>query len=148
MPLQQKIDEDLKVAMTAKDAARVSALRMLKSALKYSAIEKKLDILSDSDVQQVIQKQIKQRRESITQFSGAGRTELAAGEQRELEVFEAYLPKQLGDAELEAIVKEQAQKAGATSKKDFGRMMKILNESLQGRADAKRVSECLGKILQ
>ncbi len=147
MPLSEKINQDLKQAMISKDTARLSTLRFLKSALKYDAIEKKVGFLNDIDVQRIIQKQIKQRRESIEQFSKGGRGELAEQEKKELEILESYLPKQLSDTELEKTVSALAKEAGAVSKKDFGRMMKLCNEKLSGRADAKRISEILGKIL-
>lgn len=148
MSIAQKIDKELKTAMTEKDTVKLSTLRFLKSALKYSAIEKKVDYLTDADTQALIQKQIKQRRESIDQFSKNGRPELAAQETAELKVLESYLPSQMTDTELDALVNAESQSAGASSKKDFGRMMKLLNEKLQGRADSKRVSESLGKILK
>ena len=147
MSLQQKIDEDLKRAMISRDEAKVSTLRFLKSAIKYSAIEKKSESLGDADIQQIIQKQIKQRKESIDQFAKAGRQNLADKEIQEARILEGYLPKQLPDGELEDLIRREAAAAGATSKKDFGKMMKLLSEKLSGRADSKRVSEFLGKIL-
>ena len=147
MPLQQKIDQDLKSAMTSKNALKTSVLRFLKSALKYSAIEKKTDTLGDADILQVLQKQIKQRRESIDQFAKAGRKDLADKETQELQVLETYLPKQISDAELSDAVKKALQETGASSKKDFGRAMKHLTEKLSGGADARRISEALGKVL-
>lgn len=147
MSLSEKIDQDLKAAMTAKAADKLSTLRFLKSALKYAAIEKKVELLSDADAQAVIQKQIKQRRESIDQFSKAGRRDLADKEMAEVGVLESYLPAQLSDADLARIVAEEAKAQGASSKKDFGRMMKHLSDKLKGAADSKRVSEALGKIL-
>ena len=147
MSLMQQIDQDLKQAMIAKDEAKLSTLRMLKSAFKYLAIEKRVEVLTDADARQVIQKQIKQRRESIEQFSAGGRKELADKELKEVVVLETYLPKQLSDADLSKIVAEETQKAGATTKKDFGRAMKALTEKLAGQADSKRISEFLGKIL-
>jgi len=147
MLLSEKIDQDLKAAMVAKDAAKLSTLRFLKSALKYSVIEKKIDVLSDADAQAIIQKQIKQRRESIDQFSKAGRQDLASKEIAEVTVLESYLPSQLSDLDLMRVVTDEVKAQGAASKKDFGRMMKHLNEMLKGSADSKRVSEVLGKIL-
>lgn len=148
MLLQQKIDQDLKEAMIAKNEIKVSTLRFLKSALKYVVIEKKVDVLSDLDIQQIIQKQIKQHRESIDQFEKGGRVELASKEKQEIVILESYLPKQLSDAQLEAFVAGQIKEAQAVSKKDFGRMMKILNEKLAGQAQSSRISEFLGKVLQ
>lgn len=148
MSLTQKIDQDLKSAMQAKDEVKVSTLRFLKSAIKYSAIEKKAETLSDAEIQQVIQKQIKQRRESIDQFEKNNRPELAGKEKAETAVLESYLPKQISDMDLAAVVEAEVKAQGASSKKDFGRMMKHLNDKLQGQADASRVSAALGKILQ
>lgn len=148
MSLIEKIDQDLKQAMIAKDEVRVSTLRFLKSAVKYFAIEKKIDAVADADVQQIIQKQIKQHRESIEQFSKGGRLELAEKETKEVAILESFLPRQISDSELAQCVADTAREAGAQSKKDFGRLMKVLNEKLVGRAEAKRVSEALGKILK
>lgn len=103
--------------------------------------------MGDAETQLVIQKQIKQRRESVEQFTKGGRADLAAKEAAELKILENYLPKQLDDAELERLVKNEVAAAGVTSKKDFGRMMKLLNEKLQGQAEPARVSQALGKIL-
>ncbi len=147
MSLNAKIDQDVKAAMIARDEVKLSTLRFLKSALKYAAIEKKIPQLADPDVMQVIQKQIKQRRESIDQFSKGGRAELAAKETKELAILESYLPKQISDKELEVIVVAAAKEAGAVSKKDFGRIMKLLQERLAGQADARKISEILGRIL-
>jgi len=147
MSIQQQIDEDIKRAMIAKDPQRLDALRMLKSAVKYLAIEKPGTALSDADVMQVIQKQIKQRRESIAQFTQGGRPELAAKEEKEITVLEAYLPKQISEAELQTAVQAVLKELGASTKKDFGRAMKACSEKLAGGADNKRLSEALGKLL-
>ena len=147
MSLEQKIDQDLRQAMSAKDAAKVSTLRFLKSALKYSAIEKRTQTLTDAEVQQIIQKQIKQHRESIDQFSKAGRPVLAAQETKEAGILESYLPKQLSDQALEQAVIAAVKEAGAESKKDFGKVMKLLTEKLAGQAEPKRISEALAKAL-
>lgn len=148
MTLAERLDQDLKAAMVKKDAARLSALRFLKSALNYVAIEKRGQPLSDADVMQVIQKQIKQHRESVEQFKAAGRAELAGKEQGEIAVLESFLPKQLSEPELAAAVAAFVKETGAASKKDFGRVMKLAGERLAGQADAKRISEQLGKLLQ
>lgn len=147
MPLQQRIDEDIKKAMVAKDQQRLDALRLLKSAIKYAAIEKPGQTQTDADVMQVIQKQIKQRRESIQQFKEGGRPELASKEEVEVVVLESYLPKQISDAELGAVVQAVLKELGASTKKDFGRAMKACSDRLAGGADNKRISEALGKLL-
>lgn len=147
MALLEKIDQDVKQAMIAKDSARLEALRFLKSAIKYAAIEKTGAAFTDADVQQVIQKQIKQRKESIAQFSSNGRPDLAAKESSEVLILEAYLPAQVSDDELRTILLEQIKACGATQKKDFGKVMKQSVDILSGRADNKRISELLGKLL-
>lgn len=147
MTLMHRIDQDMKQAMLARETVRVDALRFLKSALKYAVIEKKVAELSDEDARQVIQKQIKQRKESVEQFAANGRPELAAKEKAELTVLEAYLPQQMTDAELDAIVRSVVSEHGLASKKDFGRGMKALQDKAQGRAEPKRLSDALGKLL-
>ncbi len=148
MTLVTQIEQEIKSAMLARDEVRLSVVRFLKSALKYAAIEKKVDQLSDPDAQQVIQRQLKQRRESIEQFRQAGRADLAEKETKEAFILESFLPKQLGDAELEALVAEEIKLFGAPTKKDFGRLMKTLTEKLTGQVEARRISDCLGKKLQ
>ncbi len=147
MSLQEKIDQDLKQAMISKNETKVMTIRFLKSALKYSAMEKKQETLSDADIQQVIQKQLKQHKESIDQFTKAKRNDLAEKETRESAILEAYLPQQMPDAELEQFIRREAAAAGVSAKKDFGKAMKFLTEKLSGRANSRRVSEILGKIL-
>ena len=147
MSLQKRIEDDLIKSMQAKDAARTETLRFLKSAAKNILIEKKTAILTDADMMQLINKQIKQRKESVDQFQKAGRKELAEKELSEIRILENYLPKQLSDSELEALAKTVLTENQATSKKDFGRMMKILNEKLAGQAENKRISDCLNKLL-
>ncbi|MBI3316334.1 MAG: GatB/YqeY domain-containing protein [Candidatus Omnitrophica bacterium] len=147
MGLMQKIDQDLKAAMAAKDAVRLSTLRFLKSALAYGAIEKKVEMLGDAEVLQIIRKQIKQHRESIDQFAKAGRKELAEKEQKETVILESYLPPALSDEVLEKAVASLVKEVGAASKKDFGKVMKLSMEKLGGQADAQRVSQILGRML-
>lgn len=146
MTLLEQIDQDMKKAMIAKDQVRLDTLRFLKSAVKYVAIDK-AGSMSDADVMTVIQKQIKQRKESIQQFKNNGRPELASKEEQEVAVIESYLPKQLSEAELLKLIESEVKALGAATKKDFGRAMKACTEKLAGQADNKRISEILGKIL-
>ncbi len=146
-PLQDKINADIKQAMLDKNAPKLSALRMLKSALMNAEIEKKGAAMSDADVQGIIQKGIKQRRESVEQYEKGGRADLAATEKAEIAVLEAYLPKQMDPAKLEAIVKETLAANSLSSKKDFGKAMKLVQDKVQGGADNKRISELLNKVL-
>ena len=141
MTLQERIDADLKDAMRAKDAGRLGVLRMLKSALKYAAIEKAGESgMDDAAASQVIRKQVKQRQDSIESFEKGGRPELAAKEKEELEMLNAYLPKGLSDDELAALVRDTIAEVGATSKAQMGAVMKALQTKVGGRADGKTLS--------
>ncbi len=143
MTLQQRIDSDLKDAMRAKDATRLGVLRMLKSALKYAAIEKSGPEaeLADAEATQVIRKQAKQRQDSIDSFEKGGRAELAAKEKQELEILNSYLPQQLSAEELSQLVRETIASLGATSKAQMGMVMKELQARAAGRADGKTLSQ-------
>ena len=148
MTLNERIDADLKDAMRAKDAAKLGVLRMLKSALKYSAIEKSTEgQLDDAEASQVIRKQVKQRQDSIEQFEKGGRPELAAKEKEELLVLNAYLPKGLEADELAALVRETISEVGATSKAQMGAVMKALQAKVAGRADGKTLSQEVARQL-
>ena len=148
MTLQERIDSDLKDAMRAKDAGKLGVLRMLKSALKYSAIEKSAESqLDDAEASQVIRKQVKQRQDSIEQFEKGGRPELAAKEKEELRILNAYLPKGLEADELAALVRETISEVGATSKAQMGAVMKALQAKVAGRADGKTLSQEVSRQL-
>ena len=147
MSIHDQISVDLVSAMKAKDAARLSALRLLKSALNNSAIEKKKDKLSDDEARDVIQKQVKQRRESIESFDKAGRVELAEKEKRELQTLTAYLRAQLTEEELRKIIQDVIDKSGAKTKAEAGKVMKDLMPLVKGRADGKRAQEILNQLL-
>jgi uncharacterized protein len=149
MTLYQRIDSDLKDAMRAKDALRLGVLRMLKSALKYGAIEKSgADAeLNDVDGAQVIRKQAKQRQDSIESFEKGGRPELAEKEKVELAILNSYLPKQMDPEELAKMVRETIAEVGATSKAQMGAVMKALQEKTAGRADGKTLSQEVQKQL-
>ena len=140
MTLPERIDADLKDAMRAKEAGKLSVLRGLKSALNYAAIEKADAALDDAAAVQVIRKQVKQRQDSIESFEKGGRPELAAKEKEELEILNAYLPKGLSAEELSALVRETIAEVGATSKAQMGAVMKALQAKVAGRADGKTLS--------
>src|SRR5437660_4612833 len=137
MTLFQRVDSELKEAMRAKDATKLSVLRMLKSALKYGAIEKSgADAeLNDADAVQVIRKQAKQRQDSIASFEKGGRPELAEKEKAELAILNSYLPHQLSAEELAKAVGETIVEVGATSKAQMGAVMKALQAKEAGRVD-------------
>src|SRR5947199_1104840 len=143
MTLFERVDADLKEAMRAKDAGRLGVLRMLKSALKYSAIEKSgaEAQLDDTETAQVIRKQVKQRQDSIESFEKGGRPELAAKEKDELAILQAYLPQGLSADELAKIVGETIRELGATSRAQMGAVMKALQVKVAGRADGRTLSQ-------
>ena len=142
MTLPERIDSDLKEAMKAKDTARLGVLRMLKSALKYSAIEKSgtEGQLDDTEATQVIRKQVKQRQDSIESFEKGGRAELADKEKEELAILNTYLPQGMSPDELAKVVCETIAELGATSKAQMGAVMKAVQAKAAGRADGKTLS--------
>jgi len=143
----EKINAEIKASMLARDSDRTGALRLLKSAVGYLQIEKKVDVLPDADVLAVVQKEAKKRRDSIEEFDRGGRAELAAKERAELKVLEEFLPKQLSPEETEELVKAAITEVGATSKKDMGAVMKAAQAKAAGRADGKVMSALVGKLL-
>lgn len=147
MTLQERLGQEIKSAMLAKDADRLGALRMLKSTIGYILIEKKTESLSDADFVSVVQKEVKKRRDSIEQFEKGGRPELAAKEKQEITVLENFLPQQLSAEELEKMVRDAIVETGATSKKEMGPVIKVLQAKAAGRADGKTISQLVGKLL-
>lgn len=143
MALQKRIDEDIKSAMRVRDAARLSALRMVKAALKNAAIEKAgaEGDLDDVDAVAVIRKQVKQRQDSIQSFEKGGRAELAEKERAEIAVLQEYLPQALTPEQLGQLVAETIAESGATSRAQMGMVMKALQAKVAGRADGKTLSE-------
>jgi hypothetical protein len=143
MTISERIDSDLKDAMRAKEAGKLGVLRMLKSAIKYAAIEKSgaEGQLDDAEAMQVIRKQVKQRQDSIESFESGGRPELATKEKEELAMLSAYLPQQMSGDELAAAVREAVAEVGATSRAQMGAVMKAVQTKLAGRADGKSLSQ-------
>ncbi len=147
MSLQERISQEIKAAMLARDADRLSTLRMLKSALGYVLIEKKTESLPDAEVVALVQKEVKKRRDSVEQFEKGGRAELAAKEKQEITVLESFLPQPLSADVLEKLVRDTIQELGATSKKDMGAVIKAVQAKAAGRADGKTISGLVGKLL-
>ncbi|MEX2581051.1 MAG: GatB/YqeY domain-containing protein [Verrucomicrobiales bacterium] len=143
--LSQKITEDLKTAMREKNTTALSTIRMLKSSIKNAAIEKGgADAeLNDAEVAAVIRKEVKKRQDSIEQYESAARTDLADQEKAELIVLNSYLPESLSDEEIEKIVDEAIAETGATSRKEMGQVMKLVQERTAGRADGKTLSKAV-----
>jgi uncharacterized protein len=147
MSLQEKLNQEIKAAMLAKNQDRLGALRMLKSTLGYVAIEKKTDSLSDAEFISVVQKEVKKRRDSIEQFENGGRMDLATKEKQELVHLESFLPQPLSPEELEKLVRDSIAETGATSKKDMSTVIKAVQAKAAGRADGKTVSQLVSKLL-
>jgi uncharacterized protein YqeY len=139
MPLKSQITEDMKNAMRAKETARLSTIRMLLAAIKQREVDERIE-LTDADVLSVIDKMIKQRRDSITQFEAGRREDLAAAERAEVAVLAAYLPARLSDAEIDAMVAEAIASSGASGLAAMGKVMAALKPMLAGRADLGAVS--------
>ena len=147
MSLNAKIAADITAAMKAKDAPRLSALRMLKAAVMNKGVEKNRD-LDDAEVLQVVSSLVKQRRDSIDQFSKAGRTDLVEKETGEMAVLEAYLPPAVPPEEIDAAVAEAIAESGATSAKDMGKVMKAVMPKLAGKnVDGRAVNEAVRRKL-
>ena len=139
MTLKERVQDDMKAAMRAKDAARLSAIRLLLAALKQKEVDERLQ-LADADVLAIIEKMVKQRRESIAQFEKAARQDLADQEKFEIGVLTAYLPQQMSEAEVAQAIAAAVSEAGASGVKDMGKVMALLKPRLAGRADMGRVS--------
>jgi uncharacterized protein YqeY len=142
MTLKDRITEDMKAAMRAKDSQRLSAVRLLLAAMKQKEVDERVE-LADADVLSIIDKMVKQRRESIAQYEKAARADLAAQEQFEIGVLSAYLPQQMTEAEVEAAVAAAIAESGAASVKDMGKAMALLKPRLAGKADMGKVSALL-----
>ena len=147
MSLQQRVTDELKSSMLARQTVRTGTLRMLKAALGYDQIERKTETLPDADVMAVIQREAKKRRDAMDEFEKGGRAEMAANEKAELEVLSDFLPKALSAEELESLVRGVITEIGATSKKDMGAVMKAAQAKIDGRADGKSVSALVSRLL-
>ena len=146
MSLKEKISEDMKSAMRAREADRLSALRLLLAAIKQREVDERIT-LSDADVLAIVEKLIKQRRDSISQFQAANRQDLADAETFELNLLQQYLPAQLSEAQVIEEIEKAIAEAGAVSAKDMGKVMGVLKGRLAGRADMGKVSGLLkGKL--
>jgi uncharacterized protein YqeY len=139
MTLKERIQEDMKAAMRAKDAARLLAVRLLLAAMKQKEVDERIE-LADGDVLGIIEKMVKQRRESIAQYEKAARQDLADQEKFEIGVLSAYLPQQMGEAEVAQAIAAAVAESGASGVKDMGKVMALLKPRLAGRADMGKVS--------
>jgi uncharacterized protein YqeY len=146
MGLKEQIDQELKEAMRAKDERKLSALRLLKTAIRRAEVDKMRE-LSDEEILAVIADEAKKRREAIEQFSQGGREDLALQEKEELAILEAYLPKPLSREEIEEMARQAIKEVGATSPRQMGQVMKILMPRVKGRADGALVSKIVQELL-
>ena len=139
MALREKLNEDMKAAMKAREAEKLGALRLLLAAVKQREVDERIT-LDDAGVVSVVEKMIKQRKDSISQFEKGARQDLADKEKFEVAVLEAYLPQQLAQSEIDAIVSEAVAATGAKSPADMGKVMGVVKPKLAGRADMGKVS--------
>jgi uncharacterized protein YqeY len=139
MSLKERITEDMKTAMRAKDTGRLGTIRMIQAAIKQREVDERIT-LDDNQVLAAIEKMIKMRKESIAQFNSGGREDLVAKEQQEIDLLQAYMPAQLSEAEVDQLVSDAISQAGATSIKEMGKAMAILKQTAQGRVDMALVS--------
>lgn len=139
MSLKSRINEEMKIALRAKDALRLSAIRLLLAAVKQKEVDERVE-LTDADVVAIIEKMIKQRRDSIAQYEKGGRQDLADAEKFEIGVLQAYMPQALSDANIEAAVSAALLAVGANGMADMGKVMAVLKPQLAGRADMGKVS--------
>ena len=147
MTLLERLAQELKSALLARDAERLSTLRLLKSAVGYAQIERKTETLPDAEVVAIIHKEVKKRREAVEQYDKGGRPELAAKESREITVLESFLPRPLSAEELEQLVRDAIQETGAVGRKQMGQVIKAVQAKAAGRADGKVISEQVTKLL-
>lgn len=145
--LEEKILNDYKEAMKARDALKSSVLSFLRADLMNLAVAKKKNALDDPEAVSVIKKQIKQRQDSIEQFTKGNRLEMAEKEKSELEILKAYLPPELSEDEVKKVIAQAVSETGASSMKDMGRVMKEVNAKLAGQADGKLVAELVKQSL-
>lgn len=139
MNLKTRITEDMRLAMRAKDSVRLGAIRLLLAAIKQKEVDERKE-LEDGDILGIIEKQTKQRKDSLAQYETAGRADLAEIERAEIEIFAAYLPVKMSEAEISALLEEAVGTTGATGPGDMGKLMAVLKPQLAGKADMALVS--------
>jgi uncharacterized protein YqeY len=142
MSLKGRIQEDVKSAMRARERERLSALRLITAAIKQQEVDERIE-LEDEQVLAVLDKMVKQRRDSLEQYRQAGRDDLAVKEQFELDLIQTYLPEPIAEDELEALIRSTISKVGASTMRDMGAVMGALRGQVQGRADMKAVSQAV-----
>jgi uncharacterized protein YqeY len=134
MSLKDRVTEDMKAAMRARDSERLGTIRMITAAIKQREVDERIT-LDDTQVLSVIEKMIKTRKESVVQFKSGGRDDLVARETKEIELLQGYLPAQLSDSEVDALIRDAIAESGASSIKEMGKAMALLKQKAQGRTD-------------
>ena len=140
MSLKETLNNDIKIAMKAKDKETLAVLRMIKTAVQAAEIDKKEDLNAEEELT-ILAREAKQRRESLAEFVKAGRDELVAKTETEIEIVERYLPKQLSVEEVKEVIATVAEKIGATTQKEFGKLMGAVMQELKGKADGNVIKE-------
>jgi uncharacterized protein YqeY len=139
MALKERITEDMKAAMRSKEAERLGTIRMIQAAIKQREVDERIT-LDDTQILAVLEKMIKTRKESVVQFQSGGRADLVEKESKEIALLQSYMPAQLSEGELDALVAEAIQQSGAAGIKDMGKAMALIKQKAQGRADMAAVS--------
>ncbi len=145
-PIKQKLTDDMKSAMKARDQKRLNVIRFILAAIKRQEVDTRID-LDEPQTLAILEKLAKQHRDSIEQFTNAGRNELAAKESFELDIVKSYLPEALSDAEIDQLIQEAIKETGAESIRDMGKVMGILKPKVQGRADMGALSDKIKQLL-
>lgn len=146
MSLRDDITKDMSAALKSGEKEKLSTLRMLVSAVKYKEVDTKRP-LNDEEIHQVIGTLVRQRQDSVEQYTKGGRADLAEKEEREIDILKAYLPPQMSADELRAIIKKAAAEAGASTPKDMGKLMKAVMPEVKGKADGKLVNDIVKEVL-
>jgi len=147
MSLIERLNEDMKLAMKNQDKFRLSVIRMVRASIKNAEIERQHP-LDDTEVLEILQRELKQRRESLQDFEKAGRQDLIDQMNGEIRILQEYMPEQLGEEEIKALVQQTIQETGASSKADMGKVMGALMPKVKGRADGKLVNAIVRQLLE
>lgn len=147
MSLSEKLTEDMKQAMKAKDRKKLSVIRMVRASLQNEAIKLGVDTLSEEDELTILSRELKQRKDSIEEFEKADRSDLVENLNSEIKILEVYMPKQLTDEELDQLIDQTMDKVNATSKQDFGKLMGALMPKVKGKAEGSKVQQLVKEKL-
>ena len=146
MTLADRLAEDMKQAMRSKDKVRLSVLRLVKSAIKNAEIDKRIT-MGEEEIISVLRKELKQRKESLLAIEGAGRDDLIAALNEEMQILETYLPQSLREEQIEQLVREAVQEVGAVSKADMGKVMPVVMKKIGGQAEGRLVNRIVQEVL-